>query len=138
MLSDSASLTEGVLTTPPQSHLSSKHPSQPPTAQEPVSLDQLVKRLQEHVLCNRIRVSEHFQDFDPLRSGSISTAKFRQVRQCVPCIAYFKQWTTWFDFRLIRLTSNKRVEFYLGSNLIFNTRQSFPLYYVIFLYMCSV
>ena len=80
----SASLSAGTSTTPTQLHPSTKHPSQPPTAQEPVSLDQLVKRLQEHVLSNRIRVSEHFQDFDPLRSGSISAAKFRQVRDdCV-------------------------------------------------------
>ena len=81
--SDSSSSGEKESTTPTHSHLSTKHPSQPPTAQEPVSLEQLVKRLQEHVLCNRIRVSEHFQDFDPLRSGSISAAKFRQVHNCL-------------------------------------------------------
>ena len=76
---DSASLSAESSTTPTQPHPSTKHPSQPPTAQEPVNLEQLVKRLQEHVLSNRIRVSEHFEDFDPLRSGSISTSKFRQV-----------------------------------------------------------
>ena len=79
-LDDATSTTSAAATTTPtHPHPSTKHPSQPPTAQEPVSLDQLVKRLQEHVLCNRIRVSEHFQDFDPLRSGSISATRFRQV-----------------------------------------------------------
>ena len=77
--SDSSSSDDKGSTPPANSHHSTKHPSQPPTAQEPISLEQLVKRLQEHVLSNRIRVSEHFQDFDPLRSGSISAAKFRQV-----------------------------------------------------------
>ncbi len=43
---------------------------------------ELIARLQEHVYRNRVRVSEHFQDFDPLRSGSIGTARFRQVREC--------------------------------------------------------
>lgn len=44
----------------------------------PVSVEELTARLQEHVYINRIRGSEHFQDFDPLRTGSISAARFRQ------------------------------------------------------------
>jgi len=48
---------------------------------------ELVARIQEHVHTNRIRVSEHFQDFDPLRSGSISAARFRQVELSV--LAFF-------------------------------------------------
>ena len=52
---------------------SSQHPP------ELVDVDELIARIQEHVITNRIRVSEHFQDFDPLRSGSISAARFRQV-----------------------------------------------------------
>ena len=46
---------------------------------ESVDVCELISRIQEHVLVNRIRVCEHFQDFDPLRSGSISAARFRQV-----------------------------------------------------------
>ena len=54
----------------------------PQSSQRPpelVDVDELIARIQEHVSTNRIRVSEHFQDFDPLRSGSISAARFRQV-----------------------------------------------------------
>lgn len=46
---------------------------------EAVDVCELLRRVQEHVLVNRIRVSEHFQDFDPLRSGVISNQRFRQV-----------------------------------------------------------
>ena len=55
---------------------SSQSSQRPP---ELVDVDELIARIQEHVINNRIRVSEHFQDFDPLRSGSISAARFRQV-----------------------------------------------------------
>ena len=51
-------------------------PHRPP---EVVDVGELIARIQDHVSTNRIRVSEHFQDFDPLRSGSISAARFRQV-----------------------------------------------------------
>ena len=60
-------------------------PETPPIDHTPLSevdIFELIARLKEHVQCNRIRVSEHFQDFDPLRSGSISNTRFRQVR-CV-------------------------------------------------------
>ena len=46
---------------------------------EEVDVCELLRRVQEHVLVNRIRVSEYFQDFDPLRSGVISNQRFRQV-----------------------------------------------------------
>ena len=54
---------------------SPRSPHHPP---EEVDVGELVARIQEHVHTNRIRVSEHFQDFDPLRSGSISATRFRQ------------------------------------------------------------
>ena len=65
-------------------------PEAPPIDHTPLSdkpevdISELIARLKEHVQCNRIRVSEHFQDFDPLRSGSISNTRFRQVR----CVCY--------------------------------------------------
>ena len=54
-------------------------PHSPHHLPEVVDVEELIARIQEHVSTNRIRVSEHFQDFDPLRSGSISAARFRQV-----------------------------------------------------------
>lgn len=42
-----------------------------------VDVDELLKRIRHHVLVNRIRVEEFFQDFDPLRHGSIPTSRFR-------------------------------------------------------------
>lgn len=42
-----------------------------------VNVDELIRRIQHHVLINRIRVEEFFQDFDPLRHGSIGTSRFR-------------------------------------------------------------
>jgi len=42
-----------------------------------VDIDELLKRIRHHVLVNRIRVEEFFQDFDPLRHGSIPTSRFR-------------------------------------------------------------
>jgi len=50
---------------------------------------ELVARVQEHVHTNRIRVSEHFQDFDPLRGASISTARLRQVGLSVLLSNYY-------------------------------------------------
>ena len=61
---------------PSSSGPSPQSPHHPP---EVVDVGELIARIQEHVSTNRIRVSEHFQDFDPLRSGSISAARFRQV-----------------------------------------------------------
>jgi Ca2+-binding EF-hand superfamily protein len=43
-----------------------------------VDVHLLVARIREFVEVNRIRVSEHFEDFDPLRSGSIGVSRFRQ------------------------------------------------------------
>ena len=48
--------------------------------QPPVDIAELVARIRDHVTTNRIRVSEHFEDFDPLRSGSIYQSRFRQVQ----------------------------------------------------------
>ncbi len=45
-----------------------------------VDVDELVARIREHVVTNRIRVSEHFEDSDHLRSGSIPIPRFRQVQ----------------------------------------------------------
>jgi len=42
-----------------------------------VDVFELISRIRHHVLVNRIRVEEYFQDFDPLRHGSISIARFR-------------------------------------------------------------
>lgn len=42
-----------------------------------VDVDELLGRIRHHVLVNRIRVEEFFQDFDPLRHGSIPASRFR-------------------------------------------------------------
>ena len=42
-----------------------------------VNVDELIKLVCHDVLVNRIRVQEFFQDFDPLRHGSISSSRFR-------------------------------------------------------------
>lgn len=42
-------------------------------------IDDLLARIQEHVLGNRIRINELFKDSDPLRSGVITCSRFRQV-----------------------------------------------------------
>nr|XP_002123656.3 uncharacterized protein LOC100183292 [Ciona intestinalis] len=41
-----------------------------------INMNELIQRIQHHVLVNRIRVGEFFEDFDPLRSGSISRSIF--------------------------------------------------------------
>jgi len=43
-----------------------------------ISFDDLMSRVRHHVLTNRRRVCEYFQDFDPLRSGSITKSQFRR------------------------------------------------------------
>lgn len=43
-----------------------------------VSLEDLMSRIRHIVLVNRYRVNDYFQDFDPLRSGSISRSRFRR------------------------------------------------------------
>ncbi|XP_052771578.1 uncharacterized protein LOC128211160 [Mya arenaria] len=43
-----------------------------------VSYDDLMSRIRSIVLTNRLRVGEYFQDYDPLRSGSISKSQFRR------------------------------------------------------------
>nr|XP_054773761.1 uncharacterized protein LOC129281858 [Lytechinus pictus] len=53
-----------------------------PTADKPidssnVDVAELVARIRHHILANRIRVCEYFQDFDPLRERSIPRSKFR-------------------------------------------------------------
>ena len=51
----------------------------PSTPSPPMDLPLLLSRLREYVTVNRIRGAEFFQDFDPLRSGSIAASRFRQV-----------------------------------------------------------
>ncbi|CAK8698532.1 unnamed protein product [Clavelina lepadiformis] len=41
-----------------------------------VDMEQMISRIRHHVLVNRIRVAEFFEDFDLLRSGSVSQAIF--------------------------------------------------------------
>lgn len=43
-----------------------------------VSYEDLMSRIRHIVLTNRLRVIEYFQDYDPLRSGSISKSQFRR------------------------------------------------------------
>lgn len=43
-----------------------------------VSYEDLMARIRHIVLTNRLRVAEFFEDFDPLRSGSISKSQFRR------------------------------------------------------------
>ena len=52
----------------------------------PEQLEMLVLRLREHVQVKQIRVSEHFQDADPLRANSITSSRFRQVSPCVSVV----------------------------------------------------
>ncbi|CAF3560484.1 unnamed protein product [Rotaria sordida] len=44
-----------------------------------VNMNDLMGRIRHHVLTNRIRVKEFFEDFDPLRLGTISQARFIRV-----------------------------------------------------------
>jgi len=46
--------------------------------EEEVDVDQLMQRLRHHVLVNRVRVKDHFHDFDPLNSGTVSRARFER------------------------------------------------------------
>ncbi|XP_073251609.1 uncharacterized protein [Porites lutea] len=43
-----------------------------------VDRQELIDRVKHYVLVNRLRVEEYFQDFDPLRHGSISRSQFRR------------------------------------------------------------
>lgn len=60
-------------------------PSTPATKEEEKAVsfseadfDELMVRIRHHVLVNRRRVCEYFQDFDPLRSGSITKSQFKR------------------------------------------------------------
>ncbi|CAF1138992.1 unnamed protein product [Adineta steineri] len=44
-----------------------------------VDLNDLMGRIRHHVLIKRIRVKEFFEDFDPLRLGTVSQARFIRV-----------------------------------------------------------
>ncbi|XP_074647534.1 uncharacterized protein LOC141903328 [Tubulanus polymorphus] len=48
------------------------------TVGDNVTIDELMARIRHHVLVNRLRVSEFFEDFDQLRSGLISITRFRR------------------------------------------------------------
>ena len=54
-------------------------PDQSTAAVSHCDVDGLLARIQEHVLINRIRITELFKDNDPLRSGVITCSRFRQV-----------------------------------------------------------
>lgn len=43
-----------------------------------VNMEDLLARIRDHVLKQRLRVTEYFEDYDPLRSGSISKNQFRR------------------------------------------------------------
>ena len=60
-------------------HSDAVESKEPSKLEERVDFDKLLQQLQKHVSTNRIRVCEYFQDFDHLRSGHISVARFRQV-----------------------------------------------------------
>lgn len=61
---------------PEQSSLEDEDPLSE-MAPEMVDLDELIGRIRHHVFQNSLRVEEFFQDFDPLRHGSISKSRFR-------------------------------------------------------------
>lgn len=42
-----------------------------------VSFEEIMKEIRHHVLVNRLRVCEYFQDFDPLQERSIPKSQFR-------------------------------------------------------------
>jgi len=44
---------------------------------EITNLDDLIGRIRHHALVNSLRIEEFFQDFDPLRHGSIKRSRFR-------------------------------------------------------------
>jgi len=48
--------------------------------EEEVDVQFLMERLRHHVLVNRIRVKEFFQDFDPLNSGTVTRARYDTIR----------------------------------------------------------
>ena len=50
----------------------------PPREPADLTLDDLLARIRHHALVNRLRVIEFFQDYDPLRSGSITKSQFRR------------------------------------------------------------
>ena len=41
-----------------------------------MNLNDLIARIRHHVLVNRIRIKEFFEDMDPLRSGKITKVRF--------------------------------------------------------------
>ena len=41
-----------------------------------MNINDLIARIRHHVLVNRIRIKEFFEDMDPLRSGTISRTRF--------------------------------------------------------------
>ena len=88
-------------------------PQSPHRPLEVVDVGELIARIQEHVSTNRIRVSEHFQDFDPLRSGSISAARFRQVLVSLKPRLSFRilSGSFWLSLKLCYKIRNRRPVF---------------------------
>ncbi|XP_013383058.1 uncharacterized protein LOC106153608 [Lingula anatina] len=56
----------------------SKSPTEMTMDISQVNIEDLLARIRHHVLTNRLRVAEYFQDYDTLRSGSISKSRFRR------------------------------------------------------------
>ena len=52
--------------------------SEKPIDLSSVNIGDLMARVRHHALTNRRRVCEYFQDFDPLRSGTITKSQFRR------------------------------------------------------------
>eukprot|EP00117_Sycon_ciliatum_P041916 scpid16142/ scgid5850/ len=42
------------------------------------SFEEIMARLKDHVLRNQVRVTEHFEDFDPKRSGTMTCEQFKR------------------------------------------------------------
>ena len=62
----------------PPSPSAPTNPSQAPVS--PAEVQVLLSRLREHVNRKRLRPTDYFCDADPLRSGTVTVYRFRQVR----------------------------------------------------------
>ena len=67
-----------------------------------VDLDEVMARIRHFVLVNRLRVTEYFEDFDQLRSGSVSRAIFTR---CLDVMG-----VTWLDIPRVHALMNVYVD----------------------------
>ncbi|ELU01670.1 hypothetical protein CAPTEDRAFT_182794 [Capitella teleta] len=77
----SQTLEESRMTPPPSAktrEITDHTISAPNIQQEEITYEDLMARIRHHVLTNRLRVIEFFQDYDTLRSGSISKPQFQR------------------------------------------------------------